>query len=158
MKTTREPLPPGDAGVARTLAVMGRVARWAAAFPEVRGVALILRDPEALYEFLRERVVFQKDPSGLERVRNPIKLLGEIGANGRASGDCDDLATLAASIVFAMRLRPAFIVMGRFTGGRFEHVYYGVMDGGRVVPFDPQQRTAPGRFTPGAARQEIVAA
>jgi hypothetical protein len=138
---------------------MGRVARWASAFPEVRGVAMILREPAALYEFVRERVVFQKDPTGMERVRNPIKMLGEIGANGRAFGDCDDLATLAASIVFAMKLAPAFIVMGRYTGGRFEHVYWGVLDGrGGVVPFDPQQRTAPGRFTPGAARQEIVAA
>jgi hypothetical protein len=158
MHTQRFNIPRGDAGTRATLDKMREVARWAATRPEVRGLAAVLVDPLGLEYFLRAHVRFARDPEGVEKIRNPVKLLYEIGEAAVGRGDCDDLATLAASVLLAMGRRPAFVVVGR--GDRFEHVYYGTIEpDGSLIPYDPQQRTPPGEHTAAGEirRRDVVA-
>lgn len=173
------PLPGGAPGNARSH--VGHAERTAATLQAMRGVAHAAAESAIVRDFAREfglasasvsappgifstllyglmnLVKFRPDPDGVELLRHPAEMLEEIRESAATEGDCDDLAMLAAALALAAGRRPAFIVVARRPApAPYEHVYYGLVDAaGTLVPFDPQQRTPPGRFTPGA-RQTLV--
>jgi hypothetical protein len=161
-------LSPGERGISETLAAMSAVVhqasktsslidRTAAALAarigpgESRGALL-----RVLYGFLADHLTYKDDPIGTEKLRHPDQLLAEIAKGGRTAADCDDVATLGASLAAAMGFRPVFLVTGRpgdidrSTGRiKLSHVFYGI-DAGRAgtIPFDPQEKIPPGKWPP----------
>jgi hypothetical protein len=109
----------------------------------------------ALYNWFDRHYHFVKDPRDVEQVKDPVRLLREIGRYGRAVGDCDDAATFidggARSLGMDSRLvRTGFRdptpeqQMGS-DKGRFTHVLAMSYDQyGRPIVIDP----VAGRRTP----------
>lgn len=167
-------LPPGDDGVAATIAAIQAVIDDAAFGPDakrLRALAAAIAagsgasSPQAfgvaLWQWCRRYVVFERDPEGIELVRHPGDLLDSIEAEGVALGDCDDLATLAASIIAAASMRPVLVTVGRKNPGRFEHIFFAIRLGGgelsrrTVFPLDPQERNPPGRWPTNTPRVQL---
>lgn len=169
-------LPPGDAGIAATIAGMQAVVDHAV-YHEVSGPRLAkiarhcagetvsIKDfARALDEWCREHVVFQRDPERVELIRHPLELLDAIEQTGSAHVDCDDLAVLGCAIIAAGGHAPVLVTVGRKKPGRFEHVFFGLRRGGvrnpypfspanvyalvpaNIYPLDPQEGTAPGQW------------
>lgn len=157
MTYTREWLgwiPPGDAGIEATVVEMRRLAREARASPLLQLTAdRILAgsgsDAERagrLRVFLAERTVFEHDPPGLEWIRTPRNMLEEIRDRGAVTGDCDDVAVLAAALSHVAGFPVRFVLLGFEPGRPFEHVYAEVLADGRWRELDV---TRPDQFPPG---------
>lgn len=135
-----EELPNGDDGTRVTLARMKELANAAVAHPLVRGVAVQIartvtpRDTSgqiaAIRSYLMQRVQFLHDPITVEWVHDPVRVLESIGAHYYASLDCDDVATLAASLGGAIGIPARFIVLGFFSPEHpMAHVYTELWNG-----------------------------
>lgn len=139
-------LPPGDAGVNKTLALMRRLVEAGAkdltvreaAIDAIRAAGVDGHDKtgqlEALFRFVRDRIYFVGDVSGVETLQSPRYTL-QIGA-----GDCDDRATLLVALARSVGLRAAFSfkVIAAKPGTRaFSHVYVVADIDGRKVAMDP---------------------
>lgn len=74
-------------------------------------------------EYLEERVAFVPDPLGVELLKSPVYMLREIDADGRATGDCDDVAILGAALGLAVGLPARFVLLAFTPGAPYEHVY-----------------------------------
>lgn len=94
------------------------------------------------------RVQFVRDIEGRELLRHPDQLLAEIIRHGQTACDCDDRAMVGVALLRAMGFRAGFVVVGRRASGPFHHVFFAVERRGRVVPLDPQETSAPGRWPP----------
>ena len=128
-KLTRQWIPPGKPGTLVTLQVMARLAREAAQLPAVRQLAAQLGDPAGLDAFMRQYWRFVPDPLDAEYIRAPVNQLLEFSDKGYLQGDCDDAATLAASILAALNW-PAAIVAIRLPGfPEFSHVFVRTVNG-----------------------------
>lgn len=68
-----------------------------------------------LNAFVRDNIRYIRDPYGVETVHTPQATL-ELG-----QGDCDDKATLLASLLMASGAQCRFVVLER--GGQFLHVW-----------------------------------
>jgi len=77
----------------------------------------------AIREFLGEYVSFVPDPVGHELLRSPGYLLERIRDVGYASGDCDDVAILGASLGMAVGLPARFVLLGFARDLPFTHIY-----------------------------------
>ncbi len=178
----RFPLSPGEAGVSECLAAMAAIVRLCPVLRTVGTGARVMETAARLraasstpavymdkvYNFLRANVAFTPDPPFTELVRHPDQLLQTAAEKGKARCDCDEVATLGASLLLAQGIEPAFIVVGRpghlDTAGRVKlsHVFYGAVLGrssvrttvgaqvttGMVRPFDPQERIPAGTWPP----------
>lgn len=100
------------------------------------------------------RVQFARDIAGRELLRHPDQLIAELSRRGVTSADCDDRAMLGAALLRAMGFRAGFIVVGKRARGPFHHVMFCAEHRGRLVPMDPQETKAPGKF-PVHARRKI---
>lgn len=151
-----------------TLHAMAFLAKHAAGMASVQTIARAIVDdarvkgiPPAreLFDFLKHRVHFKRDPAGVEQVRHPEDLLRYMADNGgEVEGDCDDRATLAAALLLAMGHPPAmvaFAVIAREGAGRWEHVHYAILAGRNVIPFDPQEVDRPGVWHAGTFHKLI---
>lgn len=141
----------GDRGILDTLTVMAATVDDAVAGGgPVHRIANALaadwgqnraRQLYGIYEFLKDAVVFKPDPRFLEHVRHPDQIAAEILADGKASGDCDDRASIGAALVRLMGFVPVLIVVSIRPTGAFHHVLFGaLLDSGRVVTIDPQEK------------------
>lgn len=127
-------LPDSDFGVYQFAALLARIANTEKLFPIVRLTAANIvgynnsRDPEAqalaLRTWIAAKVRFLRDPAGAELVQTPEYLLTQLSINGTVSGDCDDVATLAAALAMSIGLRARFQLVG-FNGpsGPFGHIW-----------------------------------
>jgi len=87
-------------------------------------MAVRLGDPWNLEKWLRERWQFVPDPPEYEFVQAPVLQLYQAAHNGGVlRGDCDDAATLAASILAAMQWPCRFVAIKRRGGTEYEHVF-----------------------------------
>lgn len=151
--------PSTDAQVYATLAIMRALVqdapRWPAVVRLMRRCSAAANPMQQVYQEMK-RVTFQADPRRAEVVRHPELMARELEQTGTTRGDCDDRATLGASILAMLGTRPVFVVMSRSPRGNFEHVFFGVRTDNRrtaprpaqVVPMDPQERTPFGHWTP----------
>lgn len=73
-----------------------------------------------------DHMIYRPDPTGTERVKNPIESLAEIATSGRAFGDCDDFVALFVSLARSIGLecRPVGVRAGTDASDpeRFDHV------------------------------------
>ncbi|MFN0133181.1 MAG: transglutaminase-like domain-containing protein [Phycisphaerales bacterium] len=156
-------LPPGDAGTDATVAAMIAVAREAKSARLVQQLARFLtgtavRDEwDNLFEWCRQHITFQRDPTKVELIRHPDRIIAAVLAGEgrrRALADCDDMATLGASVLLALGHRPVIVVMGRRANRPYEHVYFGaVKSDGTCYPMDPQEVQEPGLEIPAIRRR-----
>lgn len=115
-------IPGGDAGTRRTLKAMRQLARVSAYDPQVRRVALDITNGiagknslgqiAALDAWLRRMVRFTRDPRGAELLIDPRTMIREVlTVGGPLRLDCDDAATLSASLGLSIGLRARFVVV-----------------------------------------------
>lgn len=125
-------IPNGAAGIAATLDAMRRAAQRGKLNPTVRQKAseIIARVPEkawgaqiaALHAFVRDRIMYIRDPVNVETVREAERVLID------GVGDCDDKSVLLASMLEATGHPARFMAVG-FEPGKFSHVYVEALTG-----------------------------
>lgn len=108
--------PDGIAHTAATIRTMSELARAGSESFELRQLATrivhevpskdYLAELRRLYVWVREHVRYRKDPLGLEWVQSPARTVLE------RAGDCDDLATLIASLAGALGHQWRFVTVG----------------------------------------------
>jgi transglutaminase-like putative cysteine protease len=105
-----------------------------------------------LYEWVRDRVTFRRDPVEQERVQDTLRT-----AKLFRTGDCDDKTVCLAGLLGALGHRSRFVVIG--TPQQFSHVFLEVQTRGGWVALDPTpERYQAGQRVSGApseARYEI---
>jgi transglutaminase-like putative cysteine protease len=164
-------LPSGDAGVAKTLVNMQRLADSGSRDPAVRAAVVnalrtsaaaahnLYAQTVAWFTFVRDWVYFVNDPTGTEYLQSPAVTLQIM------SGDCDDRATLLAAGLRSIGVPAQFkaVAADPTRPGTFSHVYVvarvpgprGMVD----VPLDPTYPdNSPGTEPPYMARQWRVPA
>lgn len=108
----------GD-GLAHARGVVGKAAKLAredSSTYEIRSLATQIthgvpskqtrRELEALYKWVRDHIRYRFDPVGVEWLQRPTRTIAE------RAGDCDDMATLLASLAQSLGHRTRFRVVG----------------------------------------------
>lgn len=98
---------------------MRNLARRDSASEEVIQAAILLGDPWTLDSWLRSNWTVIPDPMDAELIRSPALMIGCL----QFSGDCDDAATLAGSILHAMHVPAYFVATRQPTESDFSHVF-----------------------------------
>lgn len=96
----------------------------------VRSTGVELRDPHAVARGVRRYVethlVFVRDPFGIESIMSPLQHMAFLKGHKQVGGDCDDAATLSASLALALGLRAIFVIEAYDWGkgpSPYQHVY-----------------------------------
>ncbi len=99
----------------------------------------------ALFDFVQNHVRYVRDVAGLETLADPRMTMQ------RLVGDCDDQATLLATMLESVGYHTRF-VMASYTGGDFEHVYLQVLVPhlNEWLDLDPTEHHQIGWSAPGA--------
>lgn len=149
-------IPGGDRGIRRTVQEMRGLVHASLAQPlpvETAGVIIAPYGAEcsgqralAIREFLKEYVSFVPDPVGRELLRAPGYLLERIRDEGYASGDCDDVAILGASLGMAVGLPARFVLLGFARDLPFSHIFTELWTSEGWAELDT---TAPDQIPPG---------
>jgi hypothetical protein len=112
--------------------------------PDVRALAEDLAfdakaqlDIEGFFDKLRSLVRYLPDPTGAEFIKAPWVMVGEIHDKGYAVGDCDDLASLAYSLLHSVGVG-AVLYVGWYGGHpNPSHIFVGIPQKvGGYTPFD----------------------
>jgi transglutaminase-like putative cysteine protease len=74
-----------------------------------------------------------------ELLQSPAVLIAQIARDGRATGDCDDVAMLSASLLASLGAHTRFAAVNRAPDGSYEHVFvqYRFPRMESFVDFDP---------------------
>lgn len=169
----------GPRGTDQTLAAIWGVVKLACDDASVKRTAAMLQTPERLYDWCRAHVQFMADPATVELVRTPASAIRAIQSRGVFKGDCDDLATLGASLLRCMGYTPGLCVSGKQRAGRprgFQHILFGFFAASRreypnaiyhaegekfrkpwFVPMDPQEKRPIGHRIPESYRRISIA-
>lgn len=146
-------IPHNHAGIEVTVRHMRRLGRQGASRPDVQrwardivGDATGAEAARRIRAFLARTVRFRYDPPGVELIRTPRYLLRQIAADGRAEGDCDDVAVLGAALGMAVGLPARYVLLGFVPGEPFEHVYAELVTARGPVELDT---TRPAQMPPG---------
>lgn len=166
-------LPQGDRAVVYTVAAIQATIDHALYIDfeasKVRSIAAKLRSDaggdalgfaQRLYDWCKAFVVFRRDPENIELLQTPSSMIEQIEEAGIARGDCDDLATLAATMIAAAGFDPVLITVGRKKNGSYQHIFFGLRLGAEltvqnVLPMDPQENVPLGRWTPRVQRVRL---
>jgi len=140
------PLPPGTAGIERTLKHMADFVRADCRNQAVRTIAESITadcgdhdfdaEIEALFRYVRDEVTFRRDPVDLERVS------GAMGTLQSKVGDCDDKVVLLATLLCALGHESRFAVVSQGTNGEWDHVYLEIGTKSGWLPADPTSKSA----------------
>lgn len=146
---------------------MRRAARFWSTHPAIRDLAHLYKCDrdcrfEELFDYVRRRTRFRRDPAGTETFRSPLDVLAvDESLRPRAPhgwADCDDVAILLAAIILAMqRNDPRFAVRFVFATplGAPEptHVFVEAFHPrGGWIALDPLFASAPGELAPALRR------
>lgn len=172
----------GDTGARQVVAEMSRLVRESLRDSTVAALAAAARSRRgprhgaggsglyewqerqaAVYDLLRSHYRFKPDAPGREQIKTPLRQAQEILERGYAEGDCDDRATLGAALLRHLG-QPAYLVLiAQAEGVPFHHVFYASQNPAevkrgrpaayRLIPFDPQEGIAPGRWPRWVRRQ-----
>lgn len=143
MIVTRQPstatlgfIPEGAPGIDATLKVMGGFVKDGKKSMMVRDQVLALTqglqqkdwvgEVRALHAFVRDKIRYLADPSGVELVQTAEATLRN------KQGDCDDKATLLCAMLESCNHPTRFVAIG-FEPGIYEHVYCETLIGDRWV-------------------------
>lgn len=148
----RVPLPGGTAGVWQTLRVMRNLVNAHKTDPAMiqRAVSIVWTVPQkdelaevaAVFEFVRDSIRYVRDVAGVETLCSPDKTLE------RRVGDCDDQATLLATLLEAVGYPTRFVVAAYSHPRELEHVYLQVFADGQWIDADPTESGPLGHAPP----------
>ncbi|MGH7886256.1 MAG: transglutaminase-like domain-containing protein [Candidatus Binatia bacterium] len=153
-------IPPGDDGIAATLSLMARIARAYSKLPqfyvlsrEIANAAGIegkdhAGEAESIYDFVRENVTYRRDIDGVESLQTPERTLA------LASGDCDDQATLVATLAKTLGF-PARYVAAGINGSDLVHVWTELKIGESWYAADTTEANGFGWRPPGITKRMI---
>lgn len=151
----------GERGVLETCAVMRALVNEYKVDPEIRALTLSLvggvpekdslAEIEKLFFFVRDSIRYVQDIWDVETLHTPPELL-RIG-----QGDCDDKATLLATMLESIGYETSFKVAG-YHGPDFEHVYVFVRShiDGIALHLDPTEPVLPGWEAPNRTVEKYV--
>lgn len=91
-------------------------------------------------EFVRQKIDFRFDPEEIELLRTPAALARDLTANRIVVGDCDDMATLLAALLFSLGIPVGFVTIATSPHRpEFRHVFVAARVGarGEWEHFDP---------------------
>ena len=125
----------GKKGNHQTISVMKKLARERSGHPLVRKTAVdilnqyqvasqdYVTEAYVIGNWVKENVAYVRDPDNIEYLQDPLTILENV-SRGVARGDCDDMATLAATLLLAIGHRPAFrAVRYESHWGNYNHIY-----------------------------------
>ena len=93
-------------------------------------------DISGFFDKLHSLIRYLPDPTGAELIKAPWAMVDEIHERGFASGDCDDLASLAYTLLHMLGVS-AKLIVGWYGGPSPTHIYVGVpQKTGGYLPFD----------------------
>jgi len=117
----------GVAGTRQTLKIMARLVKDYRATPMIRNTAADLvqhlpgmsfnGEAKALFDFVQQTIRYLGDVNDVETLQAPDVTL----QNRR--GDCDDQATLLATLLESIGHPARFVAIGYTNPGEFEHVF-----------------------------------
>lgn len=82
----------------------------------------------AIRYWATESVLYRNDPLHVELIKDPQRMLEEQQTVGIATGDCDDIATLIASMALQLGRQARFNVVGFGEAGAYSHVFASVQE------------------------------
>lgn len=149
-----EVLADGEQGNLQTLGAMARIVREDRVHPDLRN--FVLREIvgpvrghdhageiDAMFEFAQKRIVYRKDPFGVERVADIWSTLYALSANG-PEGDCGIKSTFLASCCAILGHKPFFVVVKQDKDQKaFNHVYNAVLVNGKLNFYDATPEDVP---------------
>ena len=151
---TRGFLANGFAGVAQTIDHMRRLVREYRTDGAIRRAAanILFLTPDrygahraaALFEWVRDHVRYIPDVHEVETLATPVKTLAAL------FGDCDDQATLLATLFESVGMPTRFVVAAYSDPAILEHVYLQVLVCGEWIDCDPTEPQPFGWAPPGA--------
>jgi len=147
-------VPTGPRGTRATLKLMRDLVEQSWMDPRVlEGAAWIVpRDHDrerpapygrAIDRWIRAHVTIIDEP--FERIMAPGRMLEQVAATGRALGDCDDVATLAASLLTVAGIETDLVAIKEPGAPAFQHVYVEFDGGDRWEILDPTVDEFPDR-------------
>ena len=142
----------GAAGVWQTVAHMRALVNQYKSDPRIIHAAVTitflndahdeLGDISLLFSNVRDHIKYVRDVVGVETLCDPASILL------RRVGDCDDQATLLATLLESVGYPTRFIVAGYNSDRNFEHVYLQVFAGGMWIDLDPTDHFQVGQAPP----------
>jgi transglutaminase-like putative cysteine protease len=144
-------LPDGDAGTRATLQVMASLVRQYRKSLPIRELALDIvqgipghknfaGEAAALTYWVRDHIRYVRDVNDVETVQTPLKTL-DFG-----QGDCDDQATLLATLLQAVGFRTRFMAIKTAALGPYIHVLTQAHVNRDWVPLETTEDWEPGQF------------
>jgi hypothetical protein len=127
--------PNGKRGNYETVSFIKKVAREYSGHPVIRKLAINilnsyntdshnhLDEAYAIGDFVKKNIKYVKDPHSIEYIQCPEMMVRHI-EQGIARGDCDDMVTLAATLLLAIGIVPHLVICkyrDHFTS--FQHIY-----------------------------------
>lgn len=105
-----------------------------------------LSELRALHQWVKDNIRYVRDVRGIETLTTPETLL-DIRA-----GDCDDHATLLASLAESIGYPTRFVAIGRPLSG-YSHVFSEAFNRGQWVPMETTESVELGWLPPGKWRR-----
>lgn len=118
-KVSKFDSPNGKSGNIYTLEKMREIARRESGHPLVRELAknIVLHykipsmnyydEAMAIGDYVKRKVRYIRDANGIEQIHSPVTMIKQI-QEGRAQGDCDDMALLIATLLLSIGHSPKF--------------------------------------------------
>jgi len=90
-----------------------------------RGLKDELDVVKKIYDFIQAKVVYRKDAPYTEIFTAPYRMLRDIQMVGYAKGDCDEIATLGASLLKSVGVKVRFVITNTVTAKteEFNHIF-----------------------------------
>jgi transglutaminase-like putative cysteine protease len=102
-----------------------------------------------IHAYVRDNIRYLRDIHGVETLQSPPETLR------RGYGDCDDKATLAATLLAAIGHPSRFVAIGR-APGKFSHVYVETRIGPRWISLETTEPVDVG-WSPSGVLARMVA-
>ena len=152
-RATLQEIPNGKAGTRATLRHMSRLVRQFKKTVPIREAALSIIQTvpghknwvgqvKSIHAYVRDHVQYVRDITGVETLATPVKTLEYM------QGDCDDQATLVASLLEAIGHPTRFVAIAPTLFGDFTHVYTETKIGhnpGKWIPLETTEKFPPGK-------------
>lgn len=95
-------------------------------------------------DFVRQYLIYQADPGGIEYVRSPVQMMRDYETFGYTKGDCDDQVLFVNSILGALGIQTRAIGLMLNGSSTFNHVISQINTGGGTwTDYDPCNPSAP---------------
>jgi hypothetical protein len=93
----------------------------------------------AVRNFVHEKCKYSNDALGVEQVQDPERICDQIIKYGKAVGDCDECATLIATLCRQLGRETEIVIVGFGRPGSYSHVFCRAKEpkSGKWIVLDP---------------------